>query len=736
LSSRFPAFPMPASNLVLPSRYYLDHFEELLGFVSARYGHALDEAHRSFLGEFQALPEAARCLYVRLANRKGRVFPRRSMRYPEIGDLEEAAETLRLSGFARGPQAGDFAELLALEPREALFARLAELASREGAPPPKRSARKAELVADALARLPFDLAFPEPACGGYLVQERVEEIDYLVFLYFGGVRRDLTAFTLRDLGRARTAPFRSEFEARFASGESARAAFFYARILERLDRAAPDEAAGLFAEVAAWPEAEDPEVAPQRHRALHRLGRLLERVGLDEEALAVHLRSGEHPSNERAARLLLAAGRRDEAAALLGRMVEDPSSDAELLFAEDFLERKFGSRRVGRLTELLRCAPELALDESGRDRPEATAAARLRREGAEAAHVENAIWSQLFGLLFWDLLFGPEHAALHDPFDFMPRDLASGTFLERHGAEVGRRLARLDDPAAALLDLESVWREHHGLPNPLVPWDEALFRLARRLVAAAPSGALATVLGEMARDHRANRSGFPDLVVFEGGGVRFLEIKAEGDQLRRQQLVQIERLRRAGLEVGVARVRWTVDPQQDYVVVDIETTGSDASAHRVTEIGAVRVRGGEAVAEWSSLVNPGRRIPGFISRLTGITDEMVAGAPDFAAIADEFRAFLGDAVFVAHRAAFDHGFLKAEFARLGQSLGGPVLCTVVETRRHFPGLSSYGLAALCGHFGIPLESHHRALCDARATAELLLRIQEQRLAKASSEPTA
>ena len=288
---------------------------------------------------------------------------------------------------------------------------------------------------------------------------------------------------------------------------------------------------------------------------------------------------------------------------------------------------------------------------------------------------------------------------------------------------------------AALACLDTVWTNHEMTPNSLVAWDDRLQHVVRRLVALAPSGAIAIVLEALAHDFRHQRSGFPDLMVIENDHLRFLEIKTEGDQIRRQQLVQIERLKRAGFEVGVANVRWTVDPGQEYVVVDLETTGSDPATQRITEIGAVKVRDGQIIAEWSSLVRPGRRIPSFIVGLTGITDEMVAGAPEFAAIAEGLFDFLGDAVFVAHRAKFDHGFLKAEFERVGKRLAGPVLCTVVETRRHFPGLKSYGLAPLCSHFGIPLESHHRALCDARATAAVFLKIQEKRLSDSSPVPS-
>lgn len=700
----------------------------MIGFVAATYDHALDAAHRSFLRDFEDLREDARCLYVRIANRRGRVFRRDQLRYSEIGNVEAATRELVAAGFVRAPGPGDLRDLLRLDSRATLLARLRRRFAETGGPQPSGSVKKESLVRLGLEWFDFESTFPAGERGHFLVQIREEEVAYLLFLYFGSVERDLTTFALRDLGRVRAAPFRREFTARFETASAARGAFFYSRVLDSLEDSSPGLVRDLVAGIAEWPLDSDPHVTALRHRAIHRLGRLLERDGRDDEALAVHLISDQYPSTERTVRLLHAAGRVDEAETLLRRLIDDPSCDGELLFAEDFLERKFQKKRTGRLTDLLREAPVLGLDESGRERPEATAVSRLSRDGNEAAHVENRIWLQLFGLLFWDVLFGPEHASLHDPFDFTPQDLRSGIFLRKWSDVIETRLALLDDPAQATAFLESIRGANAGVPNPLVIWDDALFRWTLRLVGHAPRGGLAAVLREMARDYRSNRSGFPDLVVLDREGIRFIELKTEGDQIRRQQLVQIERLRRAGFRVEVAGVRWIVDPEQDYVVVDIETTGSDPARHRVTEVGAVRVRGGRIIAEWSSLVNPERRIPAFISDLTGITDAMVAKAPRFAEVASELHDFIGGAVFVAHRARFDHGFLKTEFERCGISFGGPVLCTVVESRRHFPGLPSHGLATLSKHFGISLDSHHRALCDARATAEIFLRIQEKRIA--------
>lgn len=712
----------------LPSRYYLDHFLEMIAFVTATYDHALEPVHRSFLREFGKLSGDARCLYVRIANRRGRVFQRDQLRYSEIGNVEAAIRELAAAGFVRAPGPGDLRDLLRLDSRATLLARLRRHFAETGVQHPLGSMKKEGLVRLGLEWLDFESTFPPGERERVLVQIREEEVAYLLFLYFGSVERDLTTFALRDLGRVRTAPFRHEFTARFETASAARSAFFYSRVLDSLEDPGPGLVRDLVAGVAEWPSDPDPHVTTLRHRALHGLGRILEREGQADAALEVYLLSDHFPSTERTVRLLHGAGRVDEAESLLRRLIDDPSCDSELLFAEDFLERKFQKKRTGRLTDLLRQAPVLGLDESGREQPEATAVSRLSRDGSEAAHVENRLWLQLFGLLFWDLLFGPEHASLHDPFDFMPQDLRSGVFLGKHGAAIEQRLALLDDPPRATAFLESVREANAGLPNSIVSWDPALFGWTLRLVGHAPRGGLAAVLREMARDYRSNRSGFPDLVVLDHEGLRFVELKTEGDQIRRQQLVQIERLRRAGFRVEVARVHWIVDTGQEYVVVDVETTGSDPARHRLTEVGAVRVRGGRIIGEWSSLVNPERRIPSFISQLTGITDAMVAEAPRFSEVAAGLREFIGEAVFVAHRARFDHGFLKAEFERCGIPFGGPVLCTVVESRRHFPGLPSHGLATLSKHFGISLDSHHRALCDARATAEIFLKIQEKRIA--------
>ncbi|MDP2577239.1 MAG: 3'-5' exonuclease [Gemmatimonadota bacterium] len=161
----------------------------------------------------------------------------------------------------------------------------------------------------------------------------------------------------------------------------------------------------------------------------------------------------------------------------------------------------------------------------------------------------------------------------------------------------------------------------------------------------------------------------------------------------------------------------------EFVVVDVEaTSGSPRAGGRITEFAAVRLRDGEVVNRFESLINPEQPIPKSVTVLTNITDEMVADAPRFAELADELRAVLEGAVFVAHNARFDWEFLQAEFNRCRKGrLGGRSICTLGLARRLHPELERKNLGALAEYYSISLDGWHRAGPDARATADIFLR---------------
>jgi len=158
---------------------------------------------------------------------------------------------------------------------------------------------------------------------------------------------------------------------------------------------------------------------------------------------------------------------------------------------------------------------------------------------------------------------------------------------------------------------------------------------------------------------------------------------------------------------------------EEYVIVDIETTGLSKYKHNITEIAAVRVKNNRIVGEFQMLVNPLKPIPKFITRLTGITDDMVKDAQPIEKVLPVFLKFLGSNVLVAHNATFDYGFIShnAE-THLDLLVENERLCTRKLANRLLPDLGSKKLSNLCEHFGIVNITAHRAMSDVKATHEL------------------
>jgi DNA polymerase-3 subunit epsilon len=159
-----------------------------------------------------------------------------------------------------------------------------------------------------------------------------------------------------------------------------------------------------------------------------------------------------------------------------------------------------------------------------------------------------------------------------------------------------------------------------------------------------------------------------------------------------------------------------------FVVVDLETTGGSPQDSAITEIGAVKVRGGEVLGEFQTLVNPHLPIPAFIQALTGITTAMVAQAPPIESALPAFLEFAQGSVLVAHNAGFDIGFLKAATAAQGLAWPGFQVLDTVHLARQLvtrEEARNHKLSSLAALFGSPTTPDHRALHDARATVDVL-----------------
>ena len=168
------------------------------------------------------------------------------------------------------------------------------------------------------------------------------------------------------------------------------------------------------------------------------------------------------------------------------------------------------------------------------------------------------------------------------------------------------------------------------------------------------------------------------------------------------------------------RTCFTPYNEQKYCVVDIETNGSKPGTSQVIEIGAVMVQGEKIIDRYETFVECAF-LPEYITKITGIEPEDLKGAPSRREALTGLRHFMEDAVFVAHNANFDYGFLSASFERFGLGgIGNPVLCTIDLAKRTFES-ERYGLAYLIESLGMEETSHHRAYSDALCASKVMMK---------------
>ncbi|EAT11589.1 hypothetical protein HF888_12290 [Bermanella marisrubri] len=732
----------------LPEKYYLTHFCEFLSYLSDTCRHLLDEGDWAHLNAFKALPEEAQCVFVRMLNRKGDVIKTGDFRYAEVSDIPSALADLEHAGFIQGVTEPFFNDwLLALNKEELIALAHYRLEHHEHSsalndfdtqPLPKKSHTKSRWLSwvqhhvspCSLMNAPFALMQQ------YHVIAKADVVQYWLFLYFGHLRGRLNQFSLRDMGIMHTHQEQHINGARFDDLDQAKSAFFFSLQNQNLKLTSDDDLADFARKAKAFNEADGQQAESHRDKLFYRLGKRLLSLPLsdtfsatdrDHLAMSVLELSHDPAAIEKSIRLLYQKGEHDEVQTRLQDIIDDPSSEHLLIFAQDFLQRKFHKKRTSLLTDLLRaCESPISLDEAYRGYAEGGVIDHYQRSGVRAFHSENNIWRALFTLFFWHELYEHEASGFHSEFDFKPKLIKQRQFYAVLSSAIESRLQSIRSKTDLLKCIQSNWARHYGQRNGLFHWHASLLEPLTLLIQYGSLPGLIEHLRNMAKQFHELCDGYPDLMIIDDNGIRFEEIKAPGDQLRRNQLISLQSLKRNGFDVRVQTTDWKINPEQPYVIVDVETTGGRKEQHRVTEVGMVKVLNGEIVDEWQSLINPMRHIPQSITRLTGISNEMVSNAPVFDDVADEIAEFCAGSVFVAHNVNFDYGFFRSEFERLGRRFHAPKLCTVQMSRKYLPGHSSYSLGKLCAALDIDLENHHRALDDAKAAAHVFRLIQEKR----------
>ena len=716
---------MPAKDL--PTYYYHTHFVEFLDYIMGPCEHLLTNEHRTFISTFAQLSKPEQCLFVRLINRKHSSIKINSLVFAEIPNISTHLDTLSSIGWISAVNETNVASLMCVLTKAELTDLYAECASVD-MPAVLKSASKGHIQAQC-EQLCLTRVATSSIAHQYVVRTIDSHIDYFLFLYFGHGAGKLNQFSMRDLGVMRTRnDDQTQMQSRFNSIEEATSSFALQQLSYQAKKHTFDSAAQVVEFYRSLPKAHGNQAHTHLHKLLLQLAKNM--LTFDAEYALTMLADVECPNaQEFWCRQAYKLGQKDAVYTKLNTLIDTPLNEQIMNFAEDFLARKYQQKRTSVLTDMLRDnTRHLLVDETYKGNVERGVVAYYKARNIEAWRSENHLWNNLFGLVFWQELFELEGLGLATPFDYLPACIKHHCFVEVANEAIHERLRNIATANDLLLLVTKHASVHFGKTQGIVSWRHNLIDNLQVFIQNAPINGIKQQLLTMCSNYNLYNDGYPDIMVLENERLRFEEIKAPGDSLRRNQLMQIQHLKQAGFEVGVTTVDYTFDPMQPYAVVDIETTGGKANTHKITEIGAVKLVNGEVVDQWQTLLNPQRRIPQMITKLTGITNEMVADAPLFCDVADEFSAFTENCIFVAHNVNFDYGFIREEYARLNQTYRRPKLCTVQQMRKYYKGLSSYSLANLTAHFDIRMQRHHRALSDAIAASELLTLINKKRSA--------
>lgn len=520
----------------LPQGYYRDNFIELVDYVHSQYADLLSEQELAFHHHYHRCDEAAQKLLVRMLTRKGHWFRRSKLTYQEIPDTAEAARQLQSHGLIEITQNPDIQDILGLFNKAEWLAAL------------KQSGIDVSRY-KSLKRNELDEAIMQLAQQGPLLQHLHDEIYHLTcqihfdtykLLFFGNLNQDLTEFVLRDLGLYRFEQYTIDKSARLYSARTQIEQHLeYYRLTADMEQVLAGHAEQMVALHQSLPTAtaDDKTLNRRVQRANLTLARQLERLECFDEALAIYGLCELPPARERQARILVKQQRIDEGLALCRAMYKNPRNDEEAVVGSEFGYRTAKKHKIDWPIPTKPKPPEqtVTLKRSGQG-VELDVAQHLSQFG-RCFYVENGLFCSIFGLHYWQVLFAQVPGAFTNPFQYQSHDLYESEF-------ISSRQTLFDQAQSALLNINDKpqhyiekWQQKFGIATPFVYWEvlsEELIKLALERIEQSHWQA---IFQRMWWDIRANRSGFPDLILFkDDGSYELVEVKGPGDKLQKNQL--------------------------------------------------------------------------------------------------------------------------------------------------------------------------------------------------------
>ncbi len=537
--------------------YYLKNLQSVVRWVDSYHGDLLTADEAQTFQQLLQLSTPAQALFARMMIRKGELFRSDKLEYDEIPQRAQALDELSDCGFIDYQPHIDAEEVHKHCRRDELLDML-QAAER----PVPKSSKKSELLTT-LQSLPISDS-PAPLTQWWpdapftlIALRHMETFDRLRLMFFGNLHQDWSEFVLTELGHQsyEKVAFNSQSRAFESRADVDNYLALHRCITLLFEETPATEILPLVPTALS-----NPWLEFRRQRLSFQLGQYAERTG--EIALATDLYT-ENTLDEAKVRLyrVLEKSDRDPHEVLrdleqdLGNITR-PETRLHLGRVQRRLNRKIGLKakpvRKPKLPTI-----ELNLCNTG-ERVEFSTLAALTNDGTlRGFYTENWLFTGLFGLLFWPVLFEPLPGAFFHPFQAGPADLYRADFLRRREVQINAQLATLDTGGYTGL-IKQCWQSKHGTACSLVHWPALSEELIDLALAIIPAQHLKVIFRHLLSDLRNHRRGMPDLSVFDLAqqSYRLIEVKGPGDKLQDHQTLWIETMLDNGIPIEVAQVQW------------------------------------------------------------------------------------------------------------------------------------------------------------------------------------
>ncbi len=530
--------------------------------METKYQQILLANESKFIKQFKALSEDGRCLFLRMVLRRGVYFKKKTLVYKEILDLDAAIVELNRKKFAKQIKAKSKEELSDLMP---LFIKkeLIEFAERLDLNIPSKSAKKNELLALLIEAPKTKLLKAITEVFTVVKQEKIEEVERMLFLFFGNRYRNISEFVVRDLGYRNFREVQLDqltpyFKTRLEIDQKWTVNLWGITVYEQLAAETPINE--IFDELKLQVLSTTIDTYPAERslsRLLIKVGRDLERSNHFEEALWAYEQTDYPPSNEREIRVLAKLGEAEKAIETCTRLQEATAHAEEYYFAKDFKARLLNKKNVKSTTQKQKEANSITIDVSFKNQVEMGTLSHYVSQGYNGMFSENLLWNSLFGMLFWDVIFADQQDAFHHPFQFSPSDWRTDHFYDKRKDIIDNQLLILKNRKKLKNHINIVFKEKYGLANPLIFWYEELLEHLEIFISYLSEFQLHKILLEMARNPKSNTKGFPDLFIWKGEDYQFVEVKSPNDKLSAQQLFWLDLFKSIDIKAEVLNVKFS-----------------------------------------------------------------------------------------------------------------------------------------------------------------------------------